>query len=75
MTTECEYCAKDSGIYDHKRKCCQLRQIAGMPPDRRQRYYEQVNREQGRQAANRLIEEVNKLRQAKRAAKLKGATQ
>lgn len=70
MTTNCEYCARDSGIYDHKRKCCQLRQIAAMPVDRRQRYYDQVQREQGKEAANALIADVNKLRQAKRVAKL-----
>lgn len=74
MTTECEYCARDSGIYDHNRRCCQNRQIANMPPDRRQRYYDQVNREQGREAANRLIEEVNAIRQKRRAAKLNRET-
>lgn len=75
MTTECEYCAADSGIYDKTRKCCQNRHIAGMPREHRQRYYKQVERSQGRAAVNALIDEVNVILQAKRVAKLNGGKQ
>jgi hypothetical protein len=71
MTTECEYCAANASIYVRTQRCCNVRYIANMPADRRERYYKQVLNEQGKAAANKLIEEVNALRQQKRAEKLK----
>lgn len=63
--TACEHCAAGSGRYNMNRKCCVHRYIAGMPGNRRRAYYEQVNKEQGREAANALIAEINAIRKAK----------
>jgi hypothetical protein len=72
MTAYCEHCARDAGIYDKTRRCCQVRLIANMPREHRQGYYKQVERTSGKAAVNALIEEVNVVLQAKRVAKLQG---
>jgi hypothetical protein len=65
----CDFCAAHSGRYDMNRKCCQLRHIAAMPTNRRRAYYEQVNKEQGKEAANALIAEINAIRKARQEAR------
>lgn len=75
MTTACEYCARDAGVYDKTRRCCNVRLIANMPRGHRQDYYRQVERTQGKAAVNALMEEVNVILQKKREAKLNGGKQ
>jgi hypothetical protein len=65
----CEFCDANSGRYNMNLKCCQLRHVAAMPTNRRRAYYEQVNREQGKEAANALIAEINAIRKAKQGGK------
>jgi hypothetical protein len=54
----CEHCLAFSGRVNANRRCCQIREIAGMPKGQRQAHYEKVRTTQGEEALRTLIQEV-----------------
>lgn len=57
--SHCPLCLTWSGRYNMNLECCQIRYLTQIPKNQRAMKYESVKKEQGKEAANRLITMVN----------------